>query len=197
LFSLLAGSNVEKTRQSTYNINTNLDFQLLLLQRDIAQKKVNMEKTKYLPTITGFYNYTEKLQKAELDFAPSNIIGFNISIPIFSSGVRHYNHKQAKLQYQSVQNQVDFVTDQLSIQEKQLRQNLNTAIEQYEAQKENIELARRVYNNTFRKYEQGVLSGLDMTTASTNLLQVENGYLMSVLQLLDAKTALDKFLNQL
>jgi outer membrane protein len=197
LFSILAQADVTKTMASTYDVNQNPDFQMMLLQRDISKKKLNMEKAKFMPTITGFYNYTEKIKKPELDFSPKNIIGLNIGIPIFSSGARYFSHTQAKLQYKAVQNQLDFVSDQLSIQEKQLRQNLKTANDQYQAQKENIELARRVYNNIYLKYQQGVISGLDMTTANTNLMQAENGYNMAIMQLLDAKTSLDAFLNQI
>jgi outer membrane protein len=197
LFALLVNTDVGKSLSAQYDINRNLDFQLMLLQKDIAKKKMNMEKAKFLPTITGFYNYTEKIKKPELDFSPKNIIGFNIGIPIFSSGARYFTHTQAKIQYKSVLNQADFVADQLSIQEKQLRQNLKTAKEQYDAQRENIDLARKVYNNTYIKYQQGIVSGLDLTTANTNLLQAENGYLMMIMQLLDAKVSLDKFLNQL
>jgi outer membrane protein len=197
LFSLLAILNPEKTSQTTYDLNQNLDFQLMMIQRDMAKQKLNLEKVKFLPTVAGFYNHTEKIKKPELDFSPKNVIGFNVSIPIFSSGARYFSHTQAKIQYEMAQNQLDLVSEQLSIQESQLRQNLKTAIEQYQVQKETIELARRVYDNTYRKYQQGVISGLDLTTANTNLLQAENGYLMAIMQLIDAKTSLDKFLNQL
>jgi outer membrane protein len=197
LFTLLTGADIEKTLNTAYDAQANLDFQLMMLQKDLAKKKLNMEKTKFLPTVAGFYNYTEKIKKPELDFSPKNIIGFNVSFPIFTSGVRYYSHAQAKIQYQVAQNQMDFVADQLSIQENQLRQNLKTASEQYNAQKENIVLARRVYDNLYLKYQQGVVSGLDMTTSNSNLLMAENSYIMAIMQLLDAKTALDKFLNQI
>jgi outer membrane protein len=197
LFLLLSLADIDKTMNTMYDVQANTDFQIMIIQRDLAKKRMNLEKTKFLPTIAGFYNYTEKIKKPELDFSPKNIIGFNISLPIFTSGVRYYSHAQAKIQYQAAQNQLDFVADQLSIQEKQLRQNLKTAKEQYDAQIENIQLARRVYDNIFLKYQQGIISGLDMTTANTNLLQAENGYIMAIMQLLDAKTSLDKFLNQI
>jgi len=197
LFVLLTFADIDKTMNTLYDVQANTDFQIMVIQRDLAKKRMNLEKTKFLPTIAGFYNYTEKIKKPELDFSPKNIIGLNISLPIFTSGVRYYSHAQAKIQYQAAQNQLDFVADQLSIQEKQLRQNLKTAKEQYDAQIENIQLARRVYDNIYLKYQQGIISGLDMTTANTNLLQAENGYIMAIMQLLDAKTSLDKFLNQI
>lgn len=197
IFSILSRSNIGLSLDAKYDVNQNLDFRLMLLQKDMAKKQLYMEKVKFLPTIAGFYNYTEKIKEPELDFSPKNIIGFNINVPLFSSGVRYFTHTQAKLQYQSVMNQVDLVSDQLSVQEKQLRQNLKTAREQFESQRENIELARKVYNNMYIKYQQGIVSGLDMTTANTNLLQAENGYIMAIMQLFDAKVTLDKFLNQL
>ncbi len=197
IFTILSRQDINSSLNASYDAGQNLDFRLMLLQKDMAKKKMNMEKMKFLPTIAGFYNYTEKIKKPELDFSPKNIVGFNVNIPLFSSGARYFSHTQAKLQYKSVLNQVELVSDQLSIQEKQLRQNLKTAREQYESQKENIELARRVYNNIYIKYQQGIVSGLDMTTANTNMLQAENGYIMAIMQLFDAKIALDKFLNQL
>jgi outer membrane protein len=165
------------------------------LQRDMTAKQFSMEKSKFLPTVSAFYNYTEKIKKPELDFAPKNIIGLNVNIPIFSSGKRYYSMTQAKIQLMSMQNQLELVSEQLSIQEKQLRMNLQTAYEQYQLQRNNIELARKVYNNMYVKYSQGVISGLDMTTSNSNLLQAENNYIMSVMQLLESKTAFDTFIN--
>lgn len=179
----------------SFSLEKNLDYQLLQLQTGIAAKQVNMEKAAYLPTITGFYNFTEKLLKPEFDLQPNHVIGFNVNIPIFSSGARYARVSQARINHEIARNQNELVAEQLMIQEKQLRFNLNNALEQYQSQLANLEVARRVIKNINNKFEQGMVSSLDLTTANSNYLQAENSYISSLFQLMEAQTAMDKLLN--
>lgn len=178
-----------------FDLSTSPNYRLVSLQTDIAEKQVDMERAAYLPTLSGFYNYTEKLLKAEFDLQPNHVIGLNLSIPIFSSGVRQSRVRQARVNLEIAKNQQELVSEQLLIQEKQLRFNLNNAIEQFESQQANLQLARRVFNNINNKYEQGMLSSLDLTTANNNLLQAENSYISAALQLLEAQLEMDKLLR--
>ncbi|MFO8022920.1 MAG: TolC family protein [Perlabentimonas sp.] len=180
-----------------FELQNNFDFKLMQFQTDIAEKQVKMEKAAYLPTIAGFYNYTEKILKANFDINPNHVIGFNVSIPIFSSGARRAKVNQAKINHEIAENQKDFLSEQLMIQEKQLRYNLRNAIDQYESQKANVEVSMRVYENLNNKYQQGIISSLDLTTANNNYLQAENNYISALLQLMEAQIALDKLLNKL
>jgi outer membrane protein len=128
---------------------------------------------------------------------PPNLIGLQMSIPIFSSGMRKAKLDQAKIEYKTTLNNKGLLIDQLMILEKQYRFNLNTTIEQYESQKNNVEVSKRVFNNINLKYQQGLVSSLDLTTANNNYLQAETNYISSLMQLLNAQLALDKLLNRL
>ncbi len=182
---------------SPFNIADNLDYQLMQVQEEVSEKQVNMRKAACLPTISGFYNYTEKIRKPVLDFSPKHVIGANVSIPIFAGGMRKAQVDQAKIQLKTVRNEKELLTEQLQIQEKQLRYNLKNAVEQYENQLKNVEVAERVYNSNRQKYEQGMISSLDLTTSHNNYLEAENTYISSLLQLLKAQIALEKLLNEL
>lgn len=197
LLQLMVKADIKKNTDSVFALTDNYDYQLMTLQTKMADKSLKLEKVKFLPSMAGFYSYTEKLKKPELDFSPKNIIGFNINIPLFSSGNRYFNYSKAKYKLLSAENQQTMIAGQLQIQERQLRFNLSSAIEQYEAQKVNVELSQKVYDKILLKYQQGIVSSLDVTTANSNLLQAENGYNISIMQLLEAKTALDKILNKL
>lgn len=180
-----------------FSINENPDFRLLSLQSGLAEKQIKLQRAAYLPTVSGFYSYTEKLLKPEFDITPKHVIGLNVSIPIFSSGVRQSKVNQAKINLEIAGNQLDLLSQQLLIQEKQLRYNLTNAIDQYESQLANLEVARRVYNSLNNKYQQGMVSSLDMVTANNNYLQAENSYISSLMQLMDAQVALETLLNTL
>jgi len=119
------------------------------------------------------------------------------SIPIFASGQRHVRTQQAKINLEKAQNTRDLVADQLLMQEKQLRFNLNNAIESYELQKEAISVSQRVFESVTRKFQQGTASSLDVTIASSDLLQAQTNYVNAMMQVLSAQTELEKLLNSL
>ena len=151
----------------------------------------------YLPTVTGFYSRTEKILRPDFDMTPPNLLGFQMNVPIFTSGSRKSKVDQAKINYETTMNNMDLLTDQLLIQEKQFRYNLRSGMELYESQKENVEVSKRVYDNINLKYQQGLVSSLDLTTANNNYLEAESGYINALVQLLNAKLELDKLLNNL
>jgi outer membrane protein len=195
LEDIVDGSDFQGSLASPFSLNENLDFQIMQLQKAVSGKQVDLQRSAYLPTIMGFYNYTEKLMKPEFDIQPKHVIGLNVSIPIFSSGLRQARVNQARINLQVTENQMDLLGEQLMIQEVQLRFNLNNAFEQYQSQQANVEVAQRVFENIRLKFQQGLLSSLDLTTASNNYLQAESSYIASMLQLLDAQVELDKLLN--
>jgi outer membrane protein TolC len=180
-----------------FRLENNLDYQLMVTQEKLSQKQISLKKMNYLPTVSGFYQHTEKILKPELDFSPKNVIGLNVDIPIFSSGMRNAQLSQARIQYETTVNNKSLVCDQLYLQEKQCRFNLINAMEQYNNRLENIDVAYRVYQNYKLKYEQGVASSLDLSTANNNYLQAESDYIGALINLFDAHLELQKLMNSL
>jgi outer membrane protein len=189
---ILDQSDSEKALLQTLKLDNNLDFRLMDEQVQISRKMVDLKKSAALPSIGGFYSYTYKLLTSNFDMAAPHMLGLQMNIPIFSSGVRNAQTKQAFLDLKTTQNNRDMISDQLRIQDKQLRFNLINATETYSNQKANIEVSRRVYSNLKLKFEQGLISGLDLITADNNYLKAETDYISAALQLLDARLELDK-----
>lgn len=180
---------------SGYDLTNNLDFQLLESQKAMAQKQINLQRAAGLPTLSAFYSHTEKLLKPEFDMSPKDVVGLNLSVPLFSSGQRNAKVKQARIQLQSIENNRELLWDQLNIQEKQARFNLTNAWEQYQNQSENLSVAQRVFDIISLKYGQGVVSGIDLITANNNYVTAQNSYVNSVLQLLQSGLELDRLHN--
>lgn len=194
---IIANSNFAQTLAQELILEENFDFRQMSLQTKITEKQLQMEKSAYLPTLAGFYSYTGKILKPEFDMTPNHVIGLNLQVPIFSSGVRRSKVRQAQAKHQIAQNQTDLLTQQLEIQEKQLRFNLNNALEQYNSQSQNLEISERVYKNVNDKFEQGMVSSIDLVTANNSYLQAQNSYINSLLQLTQAQMELDKLYNSL
>ncbi|MDR1667746.1 MAG: TolC family protein [Bacteroidales bacterium] len=183
--------------ETAFDPENNYSLQLLDKQTELAQKQVQLEQAATLPTIGVFYNYTYKLKASTFDMSPNNVIGLQASIPIFASGQRHSKIQQAKIKMETAQNSKELATEQLLLQEKQLRFNLNNAMETLHLQKETLAVSQRVLESITRKYRQGVSSSLDVTTANTSLLQAQGNYISAVNNVITAQTELEKLLNTL
>ncbi len=125
----------------------------------------------------------------------NSVVGLQLSVPIFASGQRYAQIKKAQINLEKAKTTKDMVTEQLLIQEKQLRYNLVNANLQYKSQKENIEVSKRVYTSMENKFKQGMASSLELTQANSLYLQAENNYVSALMNLLQTKLALDKLLN--
>lgn len=53
-----------------------------------------------------------------------------------------------------------------------------------------------MFNLISLKYEQGLVSGIDLITASNNYVAAQNNYVSSVLQLLQAGLELDRLYSE-
>lgn len=182
---------------SDFSVEQNVDYQLVEMQEALTEKQVDMQKAAYLPTLSGFYNYTYKLLQPAFDTAPPHIVGLQLNIPIFSSGERRSRVRQAKIELESVRNNKELIEEQLEIQFRQLQFNMKNAIENYETQARNVQVSREVYLNLQRKYEQGMISSLELSTADSNYLQAESEYLSSMLEVLQSQNALNTLVGKI
>ncbi|PKP46313.1 MAG: hypothetical protein CVT94_15170 [Bacteroidetes bacterium HGW-Bacteroidetes-11] len=182
---------------SSFRIENHIDFRLMNQQEIVSRKMIDMQRANALPTLSGYYRYTYKLLKPDFDMTPANMLGLQMNIPIFSSGVRNAQVKQSRIDLETTQNNKSLLSDQLRIQEKQLLYNYNSNLETYINQKTNVEVSRRVYSSLKLKYEQGLISGLDLINADNNYLRSETDYITAIMQLLQSRVQLQKLYGQL
>ncbi|HOY31497.1 MAG TPA: TolC family protein [Bacteroidales bacterium] len=180
-----------------FNINDNINYQMMESQVQLSKKQVDLRKWAYAPTIAGYYNYTGKILKTDFDLNPSHLAGVTMNVPIWSSGVRKAQLAQSKISCDMAQRNLEIVRDQLELQKTQLVFVYQNALENYETQKENVSVAGRVYKSIQNKYEHGAASSLDLTQANSNYLTAESNYYSAVMTLIQAQTSLDKLFNKL
>ena len=192
--------NVQNLISQVFDHRQNVNFKLIEGQEKMSSIMLKSEKSSVLPSLSGFYMYGiygmgEKI--GSQSWFPNSIVGLQISVPIFASGQRYQRIRKAQINLDRARTTKEMVTDQLLLQEKQLRYNLVNANQQYISQKDNIEVSKRVYASMENKFRQGMASSLELTQANTLYLQAENNYITSLMSLLQTKLALDKLLNNL
>jgi len=194
LTALMASKN---TGEMLFDLNSDYNMQLLDAQIDLANMQISMERAANLPNVAAYYNYTYKIARSTFDMSPNNVIGLQASIPIFASGQRHVRTQQARINMEKAQNNRDLVAESLLMQEKQLRFNHKSAVETLELQQEAMEVSQRVFESVTRKYQQGMASSLEVTTANSNVLQAQGNYISAMMDVFTAQTELEKLLNTL
>jgi outer membrane protein len=192
--------NIEALMSQAFDHRQNVNYQLIEGQEKMSYIMLKSEKASVLPTLSGFYTYGVNgmgESVSGLSWFQNSIAGLQISVPIFASGQRYNRIKRAQINLDRARTTKEMVTDQLLLQEKQLRYNLVNANQQYISQKDNIDVSKRVYASMENKFKQGMASSLELTQANTLYLQAENNYITSLMSLLQTKLALDKLLNNL
>lgn len=198
LDGIISGINVNEIINEDFDINRNLSFQQVQNQVLMSELSLKTARASVLPTIGASVYYTksgmgDKL--SDLRWFPNSVLGFQLSVPIFSSGERYAKISRARINLEKAQNSRSMVSDQLLMQEKQLRFNLQSANDQYNLQKENVELAGRVLRSFENKYSQGMASSLDLTVANNNYLSAQSNYLTALMNLLQTKVSFDKLIT--
>jgi len=181
----------------TFNIQNNIDYQLVSMQGDIAKKSIDMAKASYLPSLVSFYSYTKQIKVPEFNMTPKHILGLQLNVPIFAGGLRKSQLSQAKIDFDISENTKDLLTDQLTLQEKQLRFDFNNLLEQYLSQKENVDISKEVLDQMNLKFNQGIVSSLDITSANNDYLTAVTDLTGTILKLLNAELAIRKLNNNL
>lgn len=188
-----------KLLSSELVLEENYDYALSKQQAELAKKQVTMKAMEYVPSITGFYQYSGKTYFGEaegMNMTPPNTVGVTVSVPIWSSGVRAAGVTEKKLAYQAAQNTLADTEDQLRVSDRQYRYDLVSAYDNYQIQKRNIEVTQRVFDNMSKKFEYGYASSLDVTNTSTNLITAQQNYIQALTSMVNAYINLKNLLNK-
>ncbi|MDR2556132.1 MAG: TolC family protein [Bacteroidales bacterium] len=197
LDDLINSKNNLEIASTSYNIDADPAFMLVKGNEELAKKQRLMSIMNYLPTVAGFYQRTEKILKPNFDMSPKDVVGLTLTVPLFSGLQNTYKYKQANIDYQNARLNSDLLRDQMQIKEQQLRFSFRTALEQYETQKQNSDVASRVLQNMQLKYTNGVKSSMEMTTANSDYLRAQTDYLSAVAKVLQARVELEQLLGTL
>lgn len=194
---LISSIDAESLLVQQFILGENIDFQLISTQEKLNELSLELEKWRWLPTLAGFYQHQEKTNKPEFDFMSPDMIGVNLQLPLFTTGSRISKIKQARLNLEKIRTTKEQVTQGLVLDFTQSRNDFMNALESYTRQKQNVELSKRIYDRTLIKYREGFVSSLELQTANNQYLEAQQNYFQDMLQMLSAKTKLNKILNTL
>lgn len=179
-----------------------IEYSLLETQKKLNLLDLKRYKSQFLPSISGFASASKSFQSNsfsqlyERSF-PTSVIGLSLSWNIITGGQRLYQMKNAKLEVQKTENDLMNLQNAINLEISQTQKNYSNSLQSLENQKRNLNLAQEILRVTRIKYEQGVGSSLEVTSAETSLKEAQNNYITSLYDLLINKVNLDKSLGKI
>ncbi|WP_025763524.1 TolC family protein [Dyadobacter tibetensis] len=179
-----------------------IEYQILETQKRLAEANLQYNKWSYLPTVSinGAYNLNfQNNQFSELynKNYPQSYGLLTVSLPLFQGGKRKANISQA--QWQVKRADWDLVNLKNNI-----RSEYATALATYQsnltnllAQKENVELAKEVYEIVQLQYRSGIKAYLEVVTSETDLRLARINYYNALYDVLASKIDVQRTLGQL
>ena len=179
-----------------------IEYSLLETQKKLNELDLKRYKSLFLPSLAAFGTTSRSFQSNEflnlIDRSfPATIIGFRLSVPLLSGGVKAYQVRNAKLEVLKTENNLVNLKNGINLEVEQAQTIYRNGLKSLENQKRNMELAKEVLRVTKIKYEQGVGSSIEVTTAETSLKESQNNYINALYDLLINKVNMDRALGKI
>ncbi|WP_439182851.1 TolC family protein [Carboxylicivirga taeanensis] len=197
---LLTPVEVYTPDSKSFDVTSHIDYSILATQEQAQKTIIKNEQVQYLPKINAFYNisYIEFGDEfSDMDNTNSQMIGLSLSVPIFTSGMRHAKVKQEKINYLKLQNEMRQAEEGLKQQLMVAESNFKNARATYLNDKDGEAIAYRIYDRTRIKFTKGLASSTELSQNEGQYIQSQISYIQSTLNLLDSHIKYMKAINQL
>lgn len=174
-----------------------IEYGLLQTQKKLNELDLKRIRSQFLPTLSGYYNTSKSYQSNDFsnltktDF-PTSVIGLSLSWSLISGGQRLFQVRNARLEVQKSVNDLGNLRNTINLEISQSQKQYNNSIRSLENQRRNLGLAQEILRVSRIKYEQGVGSSLEVTTAETSLKEAQNNYINALYDMLINKVDLEK-----
>jgi len=187
---------------SNFVMENNVDYKLVFNLNEQRFYELKLAKSKALPTLNAFVNYGTSSFSDQFDFFGSgqewfqaSTLGFDLDIPIFSSLNRSASTQRAKIAYEQAKTQLTETEQQIRLQLERAKSDYLFAIETYQTNQDNLDLAERIEKKNQTKYAEGLATSFELRQAQTQLYTAQGDYLQSMVDVINRKTELETILN--
>ena len=176
------------------DLTDNLQYDLIKQDVVMHGYLVKLQEAKYYPTLNAFFDYKHQAFRDKFDFFdfdkswyPQTLWGVKLNVPIWDNlgGLASIN--KAKLEQQKVKNRLADTEQALKLQAISAKDAFTSALEQLETASANIALATRIKEKMLFRYQEGLATSMELTTAENQLIQAQTEYINTLFKAMDAK----------
>lgn len=202
LESLAFQNLANETINAESDVTVTLDYQIADNDKRSKELLVKLEQSKALPRLSGFINGGYNTFADDFVFLDNNtewfgfsLLGLNLDIPIFSSGMRGAATQRAKINLEKAKDDLTEVEQLLKLQIATAKSKYQFATEDYFNKKRNLDLAERIAQKNETKFFEGIGSSFELRQAQTQLYSAQQQLLQTMLDVINAKAELETITN--
>lgn len=194
---LLTAVNPADALAKEFKAESHIENQIIKVNEDLMKLNLRKEKYAFAPQIAAFFNHQQQNMSNKFEvfsggtWYPSTLWGLSIKLPIISGGMRLAKVGQARLDYEKAMNTSKQVEQSLLLKAQQAKSNYTSSYSIYLNQKDGLQIAEKINNNSMKKYTEGIISSMELTQSQTQYLETEAKYIKSLLDLLNASSQLN------
>ena len=179
---------VEAAEMSGLNENM---YELQLMQQKVAlaDQQTKLAKQGYLPTLalTGNVMYTAFSDKFKNWFHDteanhwynSNGIGISLRVPVFDGFEKRSKVRKAKIDAETARLGFENTLKGMQTNYANAVKDLTNNQRNYFRQRDNYRLAENIYDVTYNRYKEGIVSMVEVLTDQMSMSDAQNSYLTS------------------
>jgi len=195
-------SDVELDTLQRVNYTEHIDYKILYTQKELQDANVKYSNWAFLPTLNAFGAYILNFQNNALGELysqeyPYSYVGATLAFPIFQGGKRTAKVQEQKWASKRIDWGLLDLKNNISTEYTRALSSYKSNMAAYNAQKENVELAREVYDIIQLQYKNGIRAYLDVTIAETDLRTTRINYFNALYSVLASKMDVQRALGQI
>lgn len=184
------------------DFNSRPEYQLLQTQRKLYEANVKYNKWSYLPNLYAFGAYNMNFQNNAFSKLyntnyPNSYAGLTLSLPILKGGKRKADIEQSEWELKRLDWDIVSLKNDINSEYASAMAAYKSNLVTYAAIKDNLDLAREVYDVIQLQYKAGVKTYLEVITAETDLRTARINYFNTLNLLLSSKIDVQKALGQI
>lgn len=184
------------------DVTSRIEYKQLATLKKLREADLKYNQWSYLPTIAvnGAYNLNF-LNNSFADLYaknyPNSFAALTLSLPIFQGGKRKATINSAEWQLKRLDLEVINLKLSVNNEYQQALSSYKSNLAVFLSQKENMELAKEVYDLIQLQYRSGIKTYLEVITSETDLRTARINYYNSLYLVLSSKVDVQKALGQL
>lgn len=181
-----------------------VEYQKLLLKRQIAQQNILFNKINFLPSLSANAGYTLIFQETNNNLKtmydntiPYSYIGLQLNWSLFQGMKKSRNLQQAKWNFMRTQWDLQQFRNTQNAEYTRAMAQYNSDLASYQVLHDNLQLSQQVYDNVRNQYMAGVKTYLEVVIAESELSELRALYAAALFQLLKDKVEVDRTLGKI
>ena len=185
-----------------YSVQDRPEYAIQNTQVELDRLNLRSKKLEVLPSLNAHINYgfnwfsdafSDLYKKG---FGASNM-GLSLSLPLFTGTERLYAVKQREITLRQSQNNLSYLTQQIQLEVREAWTSYKNNSASQATEEKNMALTQGVYDRVLLKFQEGIASSLDVTTADSDLKQAQSDYIQALLNMLISKVKLDQAMGKI